>query len=70
MDQRVTLRVEGMGCEGCVASVKKALEGVNGVSWADVDLEAGKATVTLQRELPVEALVEAVEAAGYDARPA
>ena len=40
-----TLNVTGMMCQHCVAHVKKALEGVDGVSAVDVNLEAGTATV-------------------------
>ena len=41
----VTLPVKGMMCGHCQARVKKALEGVAGVTSADVDLEGAKATV-------------------------
>ena len=37
------LNVEGMMCQHCVAHVKGALEGVDGVTEAVVDLEAGTA---------------------------
>lgn len=42
-----TLNVEGMMCQHCVAHVKKALEGVEGVEEAVVDLDAGTATAKL-----------------------
>ena len=60
-----TLKIEGMMCMHCVAHVKKALEGVAGVSNADVSLERNEAVVTLSSEVKEEELVKAVEEAGY-----
>jgi copper chaperone len=40
-----TLKVQGMTCGHCVRAVTDALLGVEGVSEARVDLEAGRATV-------------------------
>lgn len=39
-----TLKIKGMSCEHCVASVKKALENVPGLSQVNVNLQAGEAT--------------------------
>lgn len=61
------LKIEGMTCGGCVRAVENALGRVPGVSAVQVDLAAGSARVEAPGgEGP--ALVEAVEAAGYDAR--
>ena len=62
-----TLNVTGMMCQHCVAHVKKALEGVDGVSTVDVNLEAGTATVKAADSVTDEALVAAVVDAGYEA---
>ena len=62
-----TLNVTGMMCQHCVAHVKKALEGVDGVSSVDVNLEAGTATVEAADTVTDEALVAAVVEAGYEA---
>ena len=62
-----TLNVTGMMCQHCVAHVKKALEGVEGVSSVDVNLEAGTATVEAAEGVADEALVAAVVDAGYEA---
>ena len=58
-----TLTIEGMMCMHCVAHVKSALEGVKGVSAAEVNLEAANATVSAT--VSPEKLTAAVEAAGY-----
>ena len=62
-----TLNVTGMMCQHCVAHVKKALEGVEGVSAVAVDLEAGTATVDAAEGVSDDALVAAVVDAGYEA---
>lgn len=62
------LNVEGMSCNHCTASVKKALEGLDGVKEADVSLEGKNARVELDKEVADEALVKAVEDAGYTAK--
>ena len=62
-----TLQVEGMMCEKCVAHVKKALERVEGVEEAVVDLEGKSATVKLTAEVPDATLIEAVVEEGYEA---
>ncbi|MDU3086887.1 MAG: heavy metal translocating P-type ATPase [Peptoniphilus harei] len=62
------LNVEGMSCNHCTASVKKALEGLDGVKEADVSLEGKNAKVELDKEVADESLVKAVEEAGYTAK--
>lgn len=62
-----TLKVEGMMCQHCVAHVKQALEGVEGVLSVEVNLKKKTAVVTLNETAPAsdEALTAAVTAAGY-----
>ena len=60
-----TLFIEGMMCLHCVSTVKKALEAVDGVAEADVNLETGKATVTLQNDISDDILKKAVEDQEY-----
>lgn len=62
------LNVEGMSCNHCTATVKKALEGLDGVKEADVSLEGKNAKVELDKDVADEALVKAVEDAGYTAK--
>ncbi len=60
-----TLKIEGMMCAHCEASVKKALEAVPGVESAAADHTAGTAIVTLRDDVEDEALRAAVEARDY-----
>ena len=50
-----------------MAHVKKALEGVEGVDEAVVDLEVGTATAKLSANVSDDALVAAIVDAGYEA---
>ena len=62
------LSVEGMMCQHCVAHVKKALEGVEGVEEAVVDLDSNSATTKLSADVADQALVNAIVDAGYEAK--
>lgn len=61
------LKVKGMTCGHCKRAVTQALENVDGVKSAVVDLEAGMATVQASESTGTEALLEAVREEGYDA---
>ena len=55
-----------MTCNSCVTTVKSALEGVPGVTKAEVNLEKNEASVTYAKgKTTPEALVKAVEKAGF-----
>ena len=60
------IHVEGMGCMNCVHHVKEALEGLDGVSSADVSLEAGTAIITITKDVADSAIKAAIDDAGYD----
>lgn len=62
----VLLRVEGMTCEGCARHVTEALKAVRGVEQAQVGFwRAGQATVVASSDVRDDALVDAVQKAGY-----
>ena len=60
-----TIHIEGMMCAHCEATVKKALEALDGVESAAVSHEAGTALVTLSAPVDDAALTEAVQAKDY-----
>lgn len=65
--ETTTLRIEGMTCGGCVASVTRVLKAVPGVAEADVTLQPGSATVTFDAaRTNVPALRVVIEDAGFD----
>ena len=65
---KATYSVTGMTCSHCVAAVTEEVSRLDGVSSVDVDLNAGgdsRVTVTSAAPLPIEAVREAVDEAGY-----
>ena len=67
--QTVELAIEGMTCASCVGRVERALGKVDGVLSASVNLASERARVETLEGVEGEALLAAVRAAGYDARP-
>ena len=66
--ETVELRVSGMSCGHCEMRVANALKGVEGVRDATADHGKGSATVTVEGDVSMDALVTAVEQAGYQAQ--
>ena len=60
-----TMKIEGMMCGHCEATVKKCLEEIDGVTSAEVSHTNGTAVVTLSADISDEALKAAVEAKDY-----
>ena len=60
-----TMKIEGMMCGHCEATVKKALEALPEVTEAAVSHEAGTAVVTMTAEVSNETLTKTVEALDY-----
>lgn len=66
MKMEKILKIDGMSCNHCVATVKNALESVDGVTNAEVSLDEKQAVVTGNADS--KELVDAVEDAGYKAQ--
>ena len=64
----IVLKIDGMTCGGCRASVERLLAAQPGVRKASVDLAEGRAVVAADDGVAAQALADAVEGAGYDAR--
>ena len=60
-----TVRIEGMMCPHCEASVKKALEALDGIDEAVVSHEKGTAEITLSKEVAQDAIKKAIEDRDY-----
>ena len=58
------IKVEGMSCEHCKASVERELSAVEGVTKVTVDLAGGTATV--EGDYAMDAVKNAVEDAGFE----
>jgi copper chaperone len=66
--ESTVVKVTGMTCMGCVSSVKKVLNAIDGVQSAEVSLEQAQATVVYDatRAKPAQ-FIRAVEDAGFEA---
>ena len=60
-----TVKIEGMMCGHCAASVKKALEELDFISGAEVSHETGTARITLTGEADTERIRQAIEEKDY-----
>ncbi len=64
--KQVTLKVEGMTCASCPATVKAALKRLPGVVKVDVSFKEAKATVSYyEGKVTVEQMIKAIEDVGY-----
>ena len=60
-----TVKVEGMMCPHCEASVKKALEAIDGIDEAVVSHEKGTAEITLSKDVETDVIQKAIEDRDY-----
>jgi Cu+-exporting ATPase len=63
------LQIEGMTCASCVRRVERAIAKVPGVTEASVNFANERATVAHDSAVDAQTLIQAVENAGYAARP-
>ncbi len=67
-DQLAVIKIEGMHCHKCEASIQKALSANNGVHEVEVDFASGQASVLFDRGgVTVNQLMQSVNDAGYRA---
>ena len=65
--ESIKLKVKGMTCDGCVASVERVLKALDGVGRVDVSLAREEAAVEFDgTRISREELAGAIEDAGYD----
>lgn len=62
------IKIEGMMCGHCTATVQKVLSGIEGVSNVTVSLEDKNAVVELSQDVPDEVLAKAVTDADYEVK--
>jgi copper chaperone len=61
-----TIKIKGMSCQHCVMAVKKALNGIEGIENASVDLEAGQATFDATQPVDLQVVKERIKKAGFE----
>lgn len=66
--QSVTLDIQNMTCSMCQYTIKKALQGVEGVQDVNVDYDSKTASVSFDpQKTDIKALIQATTDAGYPA---
>ncbi len=68
MKNSVTLKIEGMMCQHCVAHVTKALQDVDGVDSVEVNLKKKTAVVQLSKEVTEDTFRSVITEAGYEVK--
>ena len=68
LESTISLPIEGLSCASCVGRAERALQAVPGVSEVHVNLATERASI--RGTASEQALIDAVAAAGYVARPA
>ena len=61
-----TIKVKGMSCQHCVASVTKALSVVEGITDVQVNLEKGEATFNENSPVSEQTLKDAISKIGFE----
>ena len=61
---KLNLKIDGMGCEHCIKSVREALEGINGIKVLDVKI--GSAEVEAENDSILNKIRQKLDDAGYD----
>ncbi len=60
------VKIKGMSCQHCVASVTEALKKIDGITRVEVDLDAARATYEADREVPTAEISAAISAIGFE----
>ena len=61
---KLNLKIDGMGCEHCIKSVKEALEEIKGIKVLDAKI--GSAEVEAENDNISNEIKEKLDDAGYD----
>lgn len=64
MNEAIVIRVEGMGCQSCVAAVEKATKDITHEARVEVDLAGGLVRIE-NSAVARDALAAAIRRAGY-----
>ncbi len=60
----ITLKIDGMTCQHCVMRVKKAIDGIEGISSSEVDIGSAR-VIYDDSKTGREAMEKAVQDVGY-----
>jgi copper chaperone len=60
------IKVKGMSCQHCVASVTKTLSEIEGITDVQVDLDKGEATFSEQSPVAEQSIKDAITKIGFE----
>ena len=63
---RLDVDIEGMSCAACAARIQGSLEGLDGVSSANVNFATGRATLETDAAIGIDVVRSTVESLGYE----
>ena len=66
---RLDVDIEGMSCAACAARIQGSLEGLDGVSSANVNFATGRATLETDAAIGIDVVRSTVESLGYEVPP-
>ena len=61
-----TIKVKGMSCQHCVASVTKALSEIKGITDVKIDLAKGEASFNETSPVPAQTIKDAISRIGFE----
>ena len=61
-----TIKVKGMSCQHCVASVTKALSEIEAITNVQVNLEKGEATFNEKSPVAMDTIKDAIAKIGFE----
>lgn len=61
-----TIKIKGMSCQHCVASVTKALSEIDGISDVNVNLEKGEASFNENSPVSPDTIKDAITRIGFE----
>jgi copper ion binding protein len=64
--KELVISVAGMSCNHCKMAVETEIKELNGVETAEVSLKNKNVKVTIEQDLDLEKIYEAIEEAGFE----
>lgn len=67
MEKQITIKINGLHCDHCVKRVQTSLKAFKEIKKVNIDLERGKALITLKKDLDHDVICKAICDLGYTA---
>ena len=64
--EEITLKVNGMHCEGCENRIKKVISGISGIKEVNADYKTGIVTIKSEDVINTDEVKEKIEDLGFE----